>query len=148
MTSQWNHHIVHSLSMKYHHIVHSSMWSSCMSKQAMYSPCSHLCTTQKHFVNICEHQSNCYWWIHVGKMLRLHLECEQNVSGRNRWSKLHLIPQCSYHVITCFQRPSPPVILDVFKGRIETRIFSDKVRSVVSVGEGNVRAVVVGHWWD
>ena len=43
------------------------------------------------------------------KMLRLHLECEQNVSGKNRWSKSHLIPQCSHHVITCFQRPSPPV---------------------------------------
>ena len=42
-------------------------------------------------------------------MLRLHLKCEQNVSGENRLSKSHLIPQCSHHVITCFQRPLPPV---------------------------------------
>ena len=80
----------------------------------MYSPCAHLCTTQKHFVNICEHQGKFYWWIQVGKMLRLHFECEQNVSSRNRLSTLHLVPQCSHHVITCFQRPSPPVTISKY----------------------------------
>ena len=62
-------------------------------------------------------------------MLRLHLECEQNVSGRNRPSTLHQIPQCSHHVITCFQRPSPPVPSVLMLIRDNRNAFCDHVEA-------------------
>ena len=119
MIPQWNHHVVHLLAMQ----------SLCMSNRAMYSPCAHLCIGQKHFGNIWGNIWTAGEWIHCRNMLRLHLECEQIVSGKNRLSKLHLIPQCSHHVITCFQRPLPPVT----SSRVTLELFQKAIGSLTVV---------------
>ena len=74
-----------------------SMYSTCISKWVMYSPCTHLCTTWKHFVNICDPQFKCYWWIHVGQMLRL---------------------QCSFHGAHWIHSANVPNV-DIFEGTFE-----------------------------
>jgi len=49
------------------------------------------------------------WWSHVWKMCQGHHTCAWNVSSGNMAGKWFLSFQCSWHVPTRFQGPSPPV---------------------------------------
>jgi len=51
------------------------------------------------------------WWSHVWKMCQGHHTCAWNVSCGNMAGKWFLSFQCSWHVLTRFQGPSPPVIV-------------------------------------
>ena len=67
-------------------------------------------TLQAHVDVTFQMWQKCYWWSHCRQMLRLHLKCEWNVSGRNIGRTLWQSLKCSQHVNTRFHRPLPPVL--------------------------------------
>ena len=52
-------------------------------QQLVYPSCTHQNICQEYFGNIGWEHSECYWWLHIGNMMRLHLRCAWNVFGGN-----------------------------------------------------------------
>ena len=68
-------------------------------------------TFQTHGRVSCQLWTRCYQWAHLGHITRLHSKCEQHVPAGQMPSKVSQCLQCTQHVPTKIQIPSPPVNL-------------------------------------